>query len=43
MSSNSSSGQPDRVAILYVLCGIPAMTGFFVLLFVLVHLFDIPA
>ncbi len=43
MSSKSSSGQPDRVAIAYVIGGIPAMAGFFILLFILVHLFDIPA
>lgn len=39
----SSSGQPDRVAIAYVLGGIPAMSAFFIVLFILVHLFDIPA
>jgi hypothetical protein len=39
----SSRGQLDRVAVAYVVGGIPAMTCFFILLFVLVHLFDIPA
>lgn len=39
----SSRGQLDRVAIAYVLGGIPAMTCFTIVLFILVHLFDIPA
>jgi hypothetical protein len=33
----------DTVSYLYVLGGIPVMVGFFVFLFVLVHLFNIPA
>jgi len=40
---SSSRSQPDKVAIAYILGGIPAMTSFFILLFILVHLFDIPA
>lgn len=39
----AAQGKIDRVSILYVVGGIPAMAGFFILLFVLVHLFDIPA
>lgn len=41
--ANEKDRQPDGVALLYILGGIPAMTGFFILLFILVHLFDIPA
>ena len=41
--SMSSRGQIDRVAIAYVLCGIPAIAGFAIVLFTLVHLFNIPA
>ena len=39
----SSRGKIDRVAIAYVLCGIPAIAGFAIVLFTLVHLFNIPA
>ena len=39
----SSKGKVDRTAILYILGGIPAMTLFTIVLFILVHLFDIPA
>jgi hypothetical protein len=39
----SSKDQPDKVAIAYILGGIPAMTAFFIILFILVHLFNIPA
>lgn len=39
----ASRGKVDSVAIAYVAGGIPAMTAFFILLFILVHLFDIPA
>jgi hypothetical protein len=39
----SSRGRVDRVALAYILGGIPAMTAFFILLFVLTHLFNIPA
>ncbi len=39
----ASRGKVDSVAIAYVVGGIPAMTAFFILLFILVHLFDIPA
>jgi hypothetical protein len=42
-SGPSTGGQLDKVAIAYILGGIPAMTSFFILLFILVHLFDIPA
>jgi hypothetical protein len=38
-----SRGQLDRVAVAYVLGGIPAITCFAILLFTLVHLFNIPA
>jgi hypothetical protein len=38
-----SRGQVDKVAIAYILGGIPAMTAFSILLFILVHLFNIPA
>ena len=40
---DEQSGGTDLVSILYVAGGIPAMVAFFVILFVLVHLFDIPA
>jgi hypothetical protein len=33
----------DWVTVLYIAGGIPAMVGFFIGLFVLVRLFDIPA
>lgn len=36
-------GKLDRVAYLYVLLGIPAMVGFFVVLFVLGRMFNLPA
>lgn len=36
-------GRADVVALLYVIGGIPAMVAFFVLLFVAVKLFGIPA
>jgi hypothetical protein len=39
----SSRGKVDRTAIVYILGGIPAMTLFFIGLFILVHLFNIPA
>lgn len=41
--SEEEEGGADLVAVLYILGGIPAMVAFFVFLFVLVHLFDIPA
>lgn len=43
MASKTSQGTVDSVSIAYILGGIPAMTAFFILLFILVHLFDIPA
>lgn len=42
-SEDETSGGADLVSLLYIAGGIPAMVGFFVLLFILVHLFDIPA
>jgi hypothetical protein len=42
-SEGSRDGGPDLVSLLYIVGGIPAMVGFFIGLFVLVHLFDIPA
>lgn len=39
----SSRGQLDKVAVAYVLGGIPAITLFCIILFLLTHLFNIPA
>jgi hypothetical protein len=36
-------GRLDGVAYLYILLGIPAMVGFFVVLFVLGRMFNLPA
>lgn len=39
----SSEGKVDLVSVLYIVGGIPALVGFLILLFTLVHLFGIPA
>jgi len=41
--AKQSKGKLDGVAYAYVFGGIPAMVAFFIVLFVLVHLFGIPA
>jgi hypothetical protein len=38
-----AKGKLDLVSYLYVFGGIPAMVGFFILIFTLVHWFGIPA
>ncbi|CAG0990576.1 hypothetical protein MYXO_02376 [Myxococcaceae bacterium] len=43
MAAHEPKGIVDSVSIAYIVGGIPAMTAFFVVLFILVHLFDIPA
>ena len=43
MATKTSNGTVDSVSIAYILCGIPAMTAFTIVLFILVHLFNIPA
>ena len=43
MASQEPQGTVDSVSIAYIVGGIPAMTAFFIVLFILVHLFDIPA
>jgi len=43
MERATQGGKLDGLSYAYVLGGIPAMVAFFVVLFVLVHLFDICA
>jgi len=38
-----SDEQPDTVSLIYIVAGIPAMVAFFILLFILTHLFGLPA
>ncbi|MFQ5416981.1 MAG: hypothetical protein ACE5FL_08035 [Myxococcota bacterium] len=36
-------GRVDLVSVLYIVCGVPAIVGFLVVLFSLTQAFDIPA